>query len=328
MRWLVKEGDLLKEDQPMVEVMTDKATVEIGSPRAGRVAQRLFAEGERCPVGKVLIVIEVEGDAAAGDASPQPERPRRLRAAAPVTQASQDRQWCGDWGGGVWPRRRRGSWRVTSASTSVRSPGAAAPAESPPTTLRPSPHGAPRRVTARLATGPAGKARRDPTSIGEADGVRMPFRGLRKKIAEKLVRSKQTAPHFTYVEEIDCTELVAAARAAEPAAGRRCEKLSFLALHHQGDHRARSRSFPQLNAMLDEAGGEIVQWSSFHIGLATATENGLIVPVVRDADRKSLAELGREIERLGRGDPHRQGRRARSSSARPSPSPAWARWAA
>ena len=86
-RWLVKEGDLLKEDQPMVEVMTDKATVEIGSPRAGRVAKRLFAEGERCPVGKVLIVIEIEGDAAQ-PASPSSTASARLGTSSTIARCS------------------------------------------------------------------------------------------------------------------------------------------------------------------------------------------------------------------------------------------------
>jgi pyruvate dehydrogenase E2 component (dihydrolipoamide acetyltransferase) len=134
-------------------------------------------------------------------------------------------------------------------------------------------------------------------SSSRADGVRIPFRGLRRKIAEQLVRSKQTAPHVTYVEEIDCTELVALR--ARMNAGRReaGEKLSFLPFIIKATIAA-LRKFPQMNAMLDDAAGEIIQWSSLHIGLATATENGLIVPVIRDADRKSLVELGHDIERL------------------------------
>ncbi len=108
------------------------------------------------------------------------------------------------------------------------------------------------------------------------------------------MRSKQTAPHVTYVEEIDCTELVALRAKLNKRGG---EKLSFLPFIIKATIAA-LRKFPQMNAMLDEAGGQIIQWSSFHIGLATATENGLIVPVIRDADRKSLAELGRDIERL------------------------------
>jgi pyruvate dehydrogenase E2 component (dihydrolipoamide acetyltransferase) len=144
--------------------------------------------------------------------------------------------------------------------------------------------------------GPAGQSPSGSRAIASASGVRIPFRGLRKKIAETLVRSKQTAPHVTYVEEIDCTELVALRAKLNARLGGGA-KLSFLPFIIKATIAA-LRKFPQMNAMLDEAGGEIIQWSSFHIGLATATENGLIVPVIRDADRKSLAELGRDIERL------------------------------
>jgi pyruvate/2-oxoglutarate dehydrogenase complex dihydrolipoamide acyltransferase (E2) component len=110
------------------------------------------------------------------------------------------------------------------------------------------------------------------------------------------VRSKHTAPHVTYVEEIDCTELVALRGAlnARQAGG---EKLSFLPFIIKATIAA-LRKYPQMNAMLDDTAGEIIQWQSFHIGLATATENGLLVPVLRDADTKSLLQLGREIERL------------------------------
>jgi pyruvate dehydrogenase E2 component (dihydrolipoamide acetyltransferase) len=281
-RWLVKEGDLLVEDQPMVEIMTDKATVEIGSPKVGRVAKRMFAEGERCPVGKVLITIEVEGGEAP---SVEPGAPAGAvadarRPAAPgaasgngvgageaVLATPATRKLARDIGVDI--RQVAGSGRagrITSEDVKAHGESGAAP----------STHKA---------------------SSSRADGVRIPFRGLRRKIAEQLVRSKQTAPHVTYVEEIDCTELVALR--ARMNAGRRevGEKLSFLPFIIKATIAA-LRKFPQMNAMLDDAAGEIIQWSSFHIGLATATENGLIVPVIRDADRKSLAELGHDIERL------------------------------
>jgi pyruvate dehydrogenase E2 component (dihydrolipoamide acetyltransferase) len=130
-----------------------------------------------------------------------------------------------------------------------------------------------------------------------ADGVRIPVRGLRRQSAEQLVRSKQTAPHVTYVEEIDCTELVALRAKLNAERGTAGEKVSFLPFIIKATIAA-LRKYPQMNAMLDDAAGEIIQWKSFHIGLATATENGLIVPVIRDADTKSLAVLAREIERL------------------------------
>jgi pyruvate dehydrogenase E2 component (dihydrolipoamide acetyltransferase) len=130
-----------------------------------------------------------------------------------------------------------------------------------------------------------------------AEDLRLPFRGLRKKIAENLVRSKHTAAHFTYVEEIDCTDLVILRQRANQRLQERGIKLSFLPFVIKATVAALQR-FPQMNATLDEGAGEIVQRRAYHIGLATATEQGLIVPVVRDADRRSLVDLAQEIERL------------------------------
>ena len=135
------------------------------------------------------------------------------------------------------------------------------------------------------------------TPARETADVRVPFRGVRKKIAENLVRSKHTAAHYTYVEEVDCTDLVTLRRRANERLAERGVKLSFLPFVIKATVAALQR-FPQLNATLDEAAGEIVQRRSYHIGLATATEAGLIVPVVRDADRRSLVDLAQEIDRL------------------------------
>jgi pyruvate dehydrogenase E2 component (dihydrolipoamide acetyltransferase) len=279
-RWLVKEGDPLIEDQPMVEIMTDKATVEIGSPKVGRVVKRMFAEGERCPVGKVLITIEVEGGEApsieAGAPAAGAVADERLAAAPAATS-----------GNGVGageavlatPATRKLARDIGVDIRQIAGSGRAGRITS-------------EDVKAHGESGAAPSTHKAPSS--RAEGVRIPFRGLRRKIAEQLVRSKQTAPHVTYVEEIDCTELVALRAKLNRRGG---EKLSFLPFIIKATIAA-LRKFPQMNAMLDEAGGQIIQWSSFHIGLATATENGLIVPVIRDADRKSLAELGRDIERL------------------------------
>jgi pyruvate dehydrogenase E2 component (dihydrolipoamide acetyltransferase) len=291
-RWLVKEGDPLVEDQPMVEIMTDKATVEIGSPKVGRVAKRMFAEGERCPVGKVLITIEVDGEGAPASkpSAPAAEAPKAAAAASvgkpgngaaaaggSVLATPATRKLARDIGVDI--REVAGSGRAGRiTSDDVRAHGG----QGAPSGERPAP-AAPR-----------------------ADGVRVPFRGLRRKIAEQLVRSKQTAPHVTYVEEIDCTELVALRAKVNAKGG---EKISFLPFIIKATIAA-LRKYPQMNAMLDDAAGEIIQWKCFHIGLATATENGLIVPVIRDADGKSLAELGQEIERLA--EATRTGKAARA----------------
>ncbi|HVZ87268.1 MAG TPA: dihydrolipoamide acetyltransferase family protein [Polyangia bacterium] len=280
-RWLVKEGDPVKEDQPMVEVMTDKATVEIGAPRAGRVAKRMFAEGERCPVGKVLIVLETEGGVEApAKAHGAPAASEPAQAAAPATNGAPAAS-----GGAVLatPATRKlardlsvdirtvvgtgRAGRVTSDDVKAHGPGAA-PAAAP--------------------------AARD---LRQGEGTRIPFRGMRRKIAETLARSKFTAPHATYVEEIDCTELVALRARLNAKLAPTGTKLSFLPLIIKATVGA-LKKYPQMNAMLDEKASEIIQWQRLHIGLATATENGLVVPVIRDADHKSLTELARDIERL------------------------------
>jgi len=271
-RWLVKEGDLLTQDQPMVEIMTDKATVEIPAPRPGRVAKRMFAEGERCPVGKVLIVIETDagqGSAPAKAADLPAARPNVPAAAVAPSSARTGsvlatpatRKLARDLGVDIHSVTATGSnGRVTSDDVRGHKPG---------------------KAPARPATSAADK--------------RVPFRGVRKKIAETLARSKFTSPHATYVEEVDCTELVALRNAVNGrAAGPKVSYLPFIIKATV----AALKKFPQMNAMLDDAAGEIVQWGHIHMGLATATEAGLIVPVVRDADRKTLAQLSTEIAHL------------------------------
>jgi pyruvate dehydrogenase E2 component (dihydrolipoamide acetyltransferase) len=276
-RWLVKEGDVLQEDQPMVEIMTDKATVEIPAPRAGRVAKRMFDEGQICPVGKVLIAIEV------ADAESEAPAPAAARAETAPPAASGD--------------------RAPSNGVNARDAGVLA---TPATRKLARDTGVDiREVT---GTGPAGRVTSDddrahggspaPTPEAAADGdTRIPFRGVRRKIAERLVHSKHTAAHFTYVEEIDCTDLVALRERANAQLASRAIKLSFLPFIVKATAAALGK-FPALNATLDDAAGEIIQRGRRHIGLATATEVGLIVPVVRDADRLSIVELAAEIERL------------------------------
>jgi pyruvate dehydrogenase E2 component (dihydrolipoamide acetyltransferase) len=274
-RWLVKEGDVLVEDQPMVEIMTDKATVEIPTPRAGRVVRRAFAEGQICPVGKVLIELEVEGTSAGAPARASEAAP--ARAAAPAARPAEtgtDIQ--------ATPATRKLARDLGVDLGRVKGSG---------------PGG---RLTPEDVKAAAAGAAPAPAASGAAPAagdVRVPFRGLRKKIAETLVRSKQTAPHATYVEEVDCTELVALRKRVNDAAGAGGTKLSFLPFIIKATVAA-LKKYPQVNATLDEAAGEIVQRRSYHLGLATATESGLVVPVVRDADGKSLVELARDVDRL------------------------------
>ncbi|HVV15588.1 MAG TPA: dihydrolipoamide acetyltransferase family protein [Polyangia bacterium] len=284
-RWLVKEGDLLAQDQPMVEVMTDKATVEIPAPRPGRVAKRLFAEGDRCPVGKVLIVIDLDGDggqAAAPAGAPEVPASRPNAPVAAVAAARADRQ-----GGSVLatPATRKLARDIGVDIQAVAATGPAGRVTSDDVRAHKQNGGAAKPVSPGATAKP----------VSSPGDKRVPFRGVRKKIAETLAKSKFTAPHATYVEEVDCTDLVALRAAVNGrAAGAKVSYLPFIIKATV----AALKKFPQMNAMLDDAAGEIVQWGHVHMGLATATESGLIVPVIRDADRKSIAELSGQIAQL------------------------------
>ncbi|HVZ73944.1 MAG TPA: dihydrolipoamide acetyltransferase family protein [Polyangia bacterium] len=302
-RWLVKEGDALRLDQPMVEIMTDKATVEIPAPRAGKVGKRMFAEGQLCPVGKVLITIEVEagaeGSASAAPAKAAPGTAHALTPAAAPTHAPAGA------GRGMTVNRTQ----PLSPAERARALG---PVLATPATRKLARDlgvdiralfgtGASGRITSddvRRATAGVGTAARGPALVAIARGpgdVAVPFRGVRRKIAENMSRSKHSAAHFLYVEEVDCTDLVALRdKVNAKATGK---KISFLPFIVKATAYA-LRKFPQLNAALDEAAGEIVQRKHVHMGLATSTDNGLIVPVVRDADALSVAQIATEIDRL------------------------------
>src|SRR5215468_3195247 len=271
----------------MVYIVNDKATVAIPARRAGLVAKRMFAEGQLCPVGKVLITIDVDGPAAAA------EPPSAARQPGPRVAPAQ-------------PGAGKSNGTRTGAGSVLATPATRKLARDLGVDIREvvgSGRGG--RVTSDdvrthggAGAGPTAvelPAARPPAPA--AGDVRVPFRGVRKKIAENLVRAKHTAAHYTYVEEVDCTELVTLRRRANERLGERGVKLSFLPFVIKATVAALQK-FPQLNATLDEAASEIVQRRSYHIGLATATESGLIVPVVRDADKKTLAELAREIDRL------------------------------
>lgn len=137
-----------------------------------------------------------------------------------------------------------------------------------------------------------------PSSIARApEDERIPLRGVRKRIFEGMARSKHTAAHFTFVEECDATALKDLRARLRPAAEKQGVKLTFLPFFVKAVVAA-LKKHPTLNAAFDESTQEIVVRKSYHIGIASATEQGLIVPVVRDADRKSILEIAKDIVRL------------------------------
>ncbi|QDE69207.1 dihydrolipoamide acetyltransferase family protein [Myxococcus xanthus] len=294
-KWHVKAGDSVKEDQVLAEVMTDKATVTVPAPKAGRVVKTHGNEGDMAKVHQLLVTLEVEGDAPAqagghGEAS--------APAAAPVAAA-------GGHGGGapasaskvlatpVTRRMAREHGLDLAAIAGTGPQGRVTKAD-----VVAALEGGEKNVVAAPAEQKARPAA-PAVSSGAAD-ERVPLRGLRKKIAEKMVRSKFTAPHFAFVEEVDATELVAlrARLNAQLAAAGENTKLNYLPFIIKATVAA-LKKFPHLNANFDEASQELVVRGEYNIGMAAATPDGLTVAVVKNADRLTLAELARETARLG-----------------------------
>ena len=303
--WKVKEGDTVALDQPIVEVMTDKATVELPSPRAGKIAKINYKEGEICPVGKVLVVIEETGAATSGNGKKPPaqivEEPPRARPSTQQVMHSKVAENVPGGGGGaievVDATQDRARVLATPATRRLARQLGVEIGRVPATGK----HG---RVTTddvrRFREAPStAPARHAPVSIAKGgDEERIPLRGMRKRIAEAMARSVHTAAHFTYVEEIDMTELVVVRDHAKARAAERGLKLNYLPFIVKAVVSS-LKKWPQLNASLDETTQEIVRKRYYHVGIAAQGPNGLVVSVVRDADKRSIFDLAKEIDRLG-----------------------------
>ena len=259
-RWLVSEGQEVAEDEPLVEIQTDKTTVEIPSPAAGRVTRILVEEGKVVPVGTVLVVIG--GDGAVADERPEPE-PVLERHAAEAVSAKPGAEPAGRTARvRATPLVRRIAQDLGVALESIRGTGPQA------------------QITEEDVRGSA-------TSAAPEDARREPLRGVRRLIAEHLTRAHLEVPAVTVVEECDFTVLD----------GRRGTR-SYLPYLLQATVSG-LQTYPELNATLD--GDEIVFWERYDLGVAVQTDDGLIVPVLRSADERSLDELESEAKRLAEG---------------------------
>jgi len=240
-RWLVSEGQDVAEDDPLVEIQTDKTTVEIPSPAAGTVTRILVDEGKVVPVGTVLVVIGDGGDGDQPHAESAPER----QAAEPA------------------PRQSVGTGRATPLV---------------------------RRIAQELGvdleslagTGPQGRITEDDVrgAAGPREGRREPLRGVRRLIAEHMVRAHREVPAVTWVEECDFSGLDL--KLLVPTVLKACAESL--------------QEYPELNARLE--GNEIVYLDRYDLGVAVQTEQGLVVPVVRDCGTRSVDELRAEVDRL------------------------------
>lgn len=263
-RWLVAEGDEIAEDDPLVEIQTDKTTVEIPSPAAGTILRILIGEGQVAPVGAVLVVIGDEGEQLLRpvEAAPAPAAQRSARepephvAVVPAEPVAAVRAT-------PLVRRIARELRVDLATLSGTGPGGRVTEED---------------VRAALAAVPAVSGGLTPGHGRE--GRREPVRGIRRLIVEHLTTSHREIPAVTFVEECDFTEV------DRPLLVALALKATALAL----------AGVPELNARLE--GDEIVYLERYDLGLAVQTEQGLVVPVVRGCDTASVAELAAEAARL------------------------------
>ncbi|MCB0416021.1 MAG: 2-oxo acid dehydrogenase subunit E2 [Bdellovibrionales bacterium] len=308
-KWLVKAGESVKADQPMVEVMTDKATVEIPSPMNGTIDELLANEGETVPVGQAIVRIAGAGDSAVkkpsnGGAHAPQDRP--VSQPAPTKSAATKSAPAEDSSAEVLPFKvlatpatRKLARDLQIDLTRVEGTG---------------PHGRITKVDVQMvyegkqaatsrsshpspSTAVATRTKAPVSYVPSGSVERIPLRGVRKKIAEAMTRSKHTAAHFTYVEEVDMSEIVKMRSAAKEEAKARGIKLTFLPFIIKALIPA-LREFPYLNSSLDDENQEILLKGDFNIGIATDTDNGLMVPVIKTADRKSIWDLADEIETL------------------------------
>ncbi len=285
-RWLVAEGAAVKEDDPLVEILTDKANVEIPSPVSGTVVKILAAPGQIVKVGELLALIEpAPGQAAtAHHGMASSDRPTSApREAAESGQVAPPKR--GDAPGGAVlatpvVRKLAKDLGVDLADVPGTGPGG--------------------RVTeedVRRAGGPKAPSAPPPPSATEE---RVPFRGKRRMIARKMVAAKTRVPHALLVDEADVSGLLAERAKWREIGEREGVRITILPFIMKAVVGALERH-PALNASLDEGREEIVLKKTFDIGMAVDAEDGLVVPVVRNADTKTVIELAREIERLSAG---------------------------
>lgn len=319
--WHVKPGDMVKEDQVLADVMTDKATVEIPSSVSGRVASLGGEVGESLAVGADLIRIEVEGGAPAKTAPPPPAAapaptpalvremvtvaappPAPVRTAppppAPAAAPVVARAPAGHDNGRVIasPALRERAWSLGVELAKVAASGPGGRVMQRDLDEHVARFGAPGPVKAAPPP-PAPIAVRPAVAAGEDVTEQIKFVGLRRKIAQRMQEAKRRIPHFSYVEELDMTELESLRESLNARYGKTRGKLTVLPFLGRAMVNA-LRDFPDLNANFDDETGTLTRHSAVHIGIATQTDAGLMVPVLRDAQAHDLWSFAAEVQRL------------------------------
>ncbi len=333
-KWLVKVGDSVKADQPVAEVMTDKATVEVPTPVAGVVKELKVKEGDVVPIESTLLVLEVGGASAAASVGAAGASASASASAGAAALAGASASAAAARGASASvpaavhaavahaPAKMATPAKVSAASVGVLPPADAHVIATPST----------RRLAREMnidingvtGSGLAGRVTRDdvlraksgdgavaagqprvsitpPAYLGAASGgeERVPLRGIRRKIAEQMQMTKHVVPHFTIMDEANVTELVKLRSQSKEAGEKVGVKVTYLPFVMKALIAA-LREFPMLNASIDDQAGEIVYKKYFNIGFAADTPNGLLVPVIKNADQKTVLQISKEIQELAK----------------------------
>jgi 2-oxoisovalerate dehydrogenase E2 component (dihydrolipoyl transacylase) len=297
--WHAKPGDQVTEDQLIVEVMTDKAAVEVPAPVSGRVLSVSGAPGEKVAVGSPLIVFELSDDSAAqvpAAAAPKAAEVRAPAAPAPTAAAPPEPTTAAAPG-------TRAARVMTSPANRRRAHEAGVDLS---TVAGSGPGGRIVRSDLEAAIAPSAGPKSAAGATAGPQTTEIKVIGLRRLIAERMSEAKRNIPHFAYVEEVDVTELESLRQHLNLSAPKGTGSLSYLPLVVMALIRVLD-SFPQCNVLYDAARGVLVRHRAVHVGIATQTPDGLKVPVVRNAQSLGLWEIAAEIRRLAE--------RARSNKA-------------
>ena len=329
--WHVKVGDTVEEDQQLADMMTDKATVEMESPVSGTVVSLAGEVGDQIPIGSTLVVIEVEGEASVESETEVDEVAEEIEAETPgladaegetpAYEAETPSPLVGEGRGPLASASGKGEGEVASSEPTPPHPSAASGGSLP------LPQGEREKVLASPAVRQRAKelgvdlsqVKTDGDRIRHADldaflrygsgqGYHAPHAsraredetikviGMRRRIAENMQAAKRNIPHFTYVDEIDVTALEDMRADLNANRGGR-PKLTMLPFLIVAICRTLP-DFPMLNARYDDEAGVVTRSGRVHLGMATQTDAGLTVPVIRDAQDKNVWQLATEITRL------------------------------
>ena len=333
-KWLVKPGDKIEADQTVAEMMTDKATVEVPSPTAGVVKELKLKEGDVVEVGNVMLVIDTDGAAAAKEEAPaKKEEPKQAPKAAPaagapaaaaqkqtpapaatqksngnVQHAGQQASSQGGQEGNIHPPVADAKVLATPATRRLAREmgvdinglsGSGVAGRVTREDVQGGGAGATAAGTPSVGHGPGQIARPAYNSPAGAQEERVAIRGIRKKIAESMQLSKSVIPHITLADEANITDLVKLREDLKSQSEKLGVKITYLPFVMKALI-ATIREFPMFNASIDDQKQEIVYKKYFNIGFAADTPNGLVVPVIKNADQKTTVQIAKEINELGK----------------------------